>query len=286
MQPKPGWNATRRNRNIGTPKAGHGQKNCLVIPSRWGDGPSWAQIRSYRTVRRDVHGRPLHFVVQRPRRGFLHPCTVDDVVTVLSALPKEVLEAPEGYGLAGVILRQPSRKQVILDRCWGRLAWHLELGPVQGPAIYLDAQPVPLRLRRSLRLDVEQEAELGRLREEADEVHSDKRAHHLTFGLEGLRRVLLYRTLLHELGHLVDFWDRVVRPELLGGDLLELHDAYDSQPEREREEVAHRFAERWSATLRERGCIPFPRLVDCAAMEADGLDPAAFLPPKAPPETT
>ncbi|MDI3288337.1 hypothetical protein [Polyangium sp. 15x6] len=211
---------------------------------------------------------------------------MDDVVAVLSALPKEVLEAPEGYGLAGIVLRQPSRKQGILERCWGRLAWHLELGPVQGPAIYLNAQPVPLQLSKSLRVDVEQEAELHRLQEEADEVHADKRAHHLTFGLEGLRRVLLYRTLLHEVGHLVDFWERVVRPELLGGDLLELHDAYDSRPEREREEVAHRFAERWSATLREQGCIPFPRLVDLAAMEADGLDPAVFLPPKVPPGTT
>ncbi len=34
---RPGWNATRRNRNIGTARQGHGQDNRMVIPSNWQD---------------------------------------------------------------------------------------------------------------------------------------------------------------------------------------------------------------------------------------------------------
>ncbi|MGD2181174.1 hypothetical protein [Lusitaniella coriacea] len=34
---KPGWDARRRNRNIGTAKSGYGKDNRLTIPESWAD---------------------------------------------------------------------------------------------------------------------------------------------------------------------------------------------------------------------------------------------------------
>lgn len=33
-----GWDARRRNRNVGTAKSGQGQNNRLTIPESWSDG--------------------------------------------------------------------------------------------------------------------------------------------------------------------------------------------------------------------------------------------------------
>lgn len=44
---RPGWNPTKRNRNIGTKKQGHGRDNRLVIPQAWPeDRIFWEVLRS------------------------------------------------------------------------------------------------------------------------------------------------------------------------------------------------------------------------------------------------
>ncbi len=43
---RPGWNPTRRNRNLGTAKAGHGLDNRLVIPASRNDPRRyWERLR-------------------------------------------------------------------------------------------------------------------------------------------------------------------------------------------------------------------------------------------------
>ena len=50
---RPGWNPSRRNRNIGTAKSGHGQNNRLVIPARWSDDRVfWEKLRDPIAVER------------------------------------------------------------------------------------------------------------------------------------------------------------------------------------------------------------------------------------------
>jgi hypothetical protein len=41
---RPGREPTRRNRNIGTSKQGHGQDNRMVIPSRWPDDRVYFEV--------------------------------------------------------------------------------------------------------------------------------------------------------------------------------------------------------------------------------------------------
>src|SRR5262249_57700544 len=136
----PGWNPLRRNRNLATAKRGHGQDNRLRIPSPWRDLRAfWERVTAFTIVRRRVHGRDLPFVVEQIRPGSAHACTVDDVATLLNAAPCDHVA-----GIAGVILRQPKRKEELLASAWGRLGFAAHVGPISGPAIVLEAHPLPL----------------------------------------------------------------------------------------------------------------------------------------------
>jgi hypothetical protein len=107
------------------------------------------------------------------------------------------------FGIKGVLLRQPKRKEQLLSPVWGRLGHAVEVGPIDGPAIILEACPVPLTIKWPTRLGMDEQHELARLLQEADRAEYDGRRHVLHFDLAGLRRVQLYRTVLHELGHWV-----------------------------------------------------------------------------------
>jgi hypothetical protein len=272
---QPGWNPTRRNRNLGTAKQGYGQDNRMVIPNNWLDSRTfWERVSHFAVVTRPVHGRDLPFVVEPTRRDSVYACTVDDIATVLGAAP-----AMHVSGIAGVILRQPKRKEELLAAVWGRLGYATEVGPVRGPAILVEAQPLPLTVPLSARCDPAQQRELDRLRQEADRVEFDGRHHVLHFGLAAVRAVQLYRTVLHELGHWADYYEKVERPSRArGGDRWsELRDAYFRRPASERESFAHRYACELAQDLKTRGIIPFERILDVDKMAAEGLSRADFI---------
>ncbi len=213
---RPGWNPTRRNRNIGTAKQGHGQDNRMVIPDTWRDSRTfWERLSRYRVVTRPVHGRNLPFVVEATRPDCTYACTVEDLVKLLGAAPAEHVA-----GIEGVLLRQPKRKEQILSPVWGRLGYAVEVGPIDGPAIIAEACPIPLTLKLPTRLGLAEQQELARLLQEADRVESDGRHHVLHFELAGVRRVQLYRTVLHELGHWVDWHEKVQVPGTRGRRLV------------------------------------------------------------------
>ena len=76
-------------------------------------------------------------------------------------------------------------------------------------------------------------------------------------------RTIRERTLLHEIGHHVD-WCRAT-PEF-----------YFRRPLQERERSAHRYAMTLRTKLEQRRAIPFDRIRDEAAMRADALGPRWF----------
>ncbi len=165
-----GWNPGRRNRNIGTAKQGHGQDNRLVIPKGWPDDRVFYEVlRSPVAVRRTVGGSELTFLVEPPRAGSFHACTVDDICRVLDFVPPEHLN-----GIDLIVLRQPTRKQELLRPVWGRLAHHAVTGRHSGTAIFLEAQSgAPLSWSTSL--DPEDAAELERLRADGHVVTRERR---------------------------------------------------------------------------------------------------------------
>jgi hypothetical protein len=134
-----GYNPTRRNRNIGTSKQGHGQNNKLTIPAICHDERSWwGQLGEHKLVNRSVAGRDLLFIVEATRDDCLHACTIDDICHLLSFVPLEDWELLETF-----VLRQSTHKQEIKNPSWGRLVYSASIGrPAQssiasGPALFL-----------------------------------------------------------------------------------------------------------------------------------------------------
>ena len=256
-----GWNPGRRNRHVGTKAHGHGADNRLVIPDGTrGQLDFTEQLRGAVQVYRPVRLRDLTFWVEPPSKGFFHPCTVDDIAQLLNGLPADTLNA-----LGVVVLRQPTRKQCVLRPVWGRavFAWRPPQG-VDTPAVVLDAQSLmPLRWPRSLGMEDVQE--LNRLRADGHDVQPDRRGWRIAVTPQSLRATMLNRTVLHELGHLLD------RQRHSSG-------SWASKPPREREDFAHRHAAREWARLNEQAWAPFAPIADEAQMQSEGLNPAWFRP--------
>jgi hypothetical protein len=91
------------------------------------------------------------------------------------------------------------------------------------------------------------------------------------------RSTQLYRTLPHEIGHLVQYEREVRRPAReRAGDAGELGERYFARPAREREDFANRYARELADELRGARRVPFPRLADEARMRSWRLEPAWF----------
>lgn len=275
---RPGWDPTRRNRNIGTAKQGHGLDNQLVIPDRWHHDfkEHYERLGRYKKVYRRIHGKEFAFIVEETRRGCIHACTIEDLHNVLWAIPGQDLE-----GMARVILRQPTRKERILKSCWGRLVYMADIDGDLAPAIMLDAGPPggQWRCKRSMSLDEKKEFE--RLRSDGHKTTPDKRHFIIDSDLESIRSTQLYRTLPHEIGHWVDYLESVKRPRLrsrYSTDTDRLSELYHTKPTAEKEVFAHRYADEFRAETERHGRFPFSRELDVKRLKQEGLRIEDFVP--------
>ncbi len=258
--PRPGWNPTRRNRNIGTAKAGHGEDNRLVIPGRRNDERMfWAKLTNPIVHTHRIQGRLLTVFVEPPRQGCFHPCSAGDVFRMFGHVPPA-----DWDDLSLVLLRQPKRKEEILSSVWGRLVYWVRVGKCEGPAVVLEAQDIskPWRWGRSLSLDAAEELE--RLRDDGHTIRLTRQGYVIDRTPETCRGTQLYRTLLHEIGHWVDYqrcYRRPSRePDADPSALWERH--FVQKPPAEREQFAHQYADRLRAELRKSGVMPFDRVLE------------------------
>lgn len=264
----------RRNRNIGTAKAGHGSNNRLRIPDRWSDlAIYWEKLTHYVAVEKPLDGRSIVFLVEQPRKGNFHHCTIQDVLTVLGLLPQNHVEHIEL-----IVFRQPTVKQARLASVWGRLAYWSEIGKYSGPGIYLESQPATAawRWKKSLRPD--DAAELERLRRSGFEVTKTKRGYDLLSTPAAIRASQLYRTLPHEVGHYADYLQSQEKFNC-GDDFERFWELYGAKPSREKEVFAHRYADQFWQEMKRIGKIPFEPIVDHDEMLQDRVDPDWFLVP-------
>ncbi len=268
-----GWNPGRRNRNIGTAKSGHGRDNRMVIPASWANGRMfYARLENPIAVKGVVGRLVITILVEPCRRGFVHAVTVEDVVHLLHYLPAEDV-AP----IRLVLLRQPKRKETLLSPVWGRLAFFVEVGPWNGPAVILEAQCLAGSSKWPASLSPEEQRELGRLRADGHQVRRGRRGYEITSDVAAVRSTQLYRTLPHEIGHHVDWVRRVDRPA--GDDNDEwwrLDELYFSRPHRQREDFAHRYADEFRTHAEVDGYLPFRRFLNLQQTTAQGLDPVWF----------
>jgi hypothetical protein len=251
--PTPIWRPERRNRNIGTPASGHGQSNRMRIPaSRQDSNGNWS--RYYERIRPDfvkdyrIGDDTIKILYERPREGFSYGCSPEDVAHVLAMLWDEDLLLPDF-----VVFRQPTRKQRQQHPVWGRLVYHAEIGDLSGSAIFLESQELGAKMRWSHKLDVEDRAEFERLKEDGHEFEQTKRHSTSRLTEKALRNTVLYRTLLHELGHWQHFENDVLAQE----DLDLAADLYFAKPSVEKEQYAHGYAEEKARMLRSQSLIPF-----------------------------
>jgi hypothetical protein len=256
-----GREPTRRNRNIGTAKQGHGQNNDLVIPGSW-HSPTvfWENLTHYKAIERLIHGKSITIIVEKTRTDSFHACTVDDFWFLLAHLPKEDVE---NFNL--IILRQPKRKEALLSGVWGRAVFWAEIGDREGPAIFLEAQCFSKPLRWSKSLSPDRQQELEKLKQDGHDIVTDKRQHLITSTIASVRATQLYRTLLHEMGHHIDY-------------RRTNSDKWDQKTSLDKEIFAHQHADKRRQELIERGVIPFYRILDLGSLRSEGLALEDFWP--------
>ena len=132
----------------------------------------------------------------------------------------------------------------------------------QGPAIMLEAVDLARPMRWPRKLTMEDRAELERLVEDGHQVSTNRRGTVLHLTEDSIRNTILYRTLIHEVGHWVDWKSWMQQPTFAssGATRSQLEAAYFARPLVERERAAHRYWETQIATLRPNGLVPFARM--------------------------
>jgi len=134
-----------------------------------------------------------------------------------------------------------------------------------------------MKWRKSLAPD--DARELDRLRSDGHEVLTDRRSYEIISTPESFRNTVLFRTVLHEIGHYVHWLQNVIWPAGQAddsNDFERLNDAFRSKPSKEREDFAHRYADELSKELKRKELVPFPMIVPADSMQAEGLDPSWF----------
>ncbi|GHU29913.1 hypothetical protein AGMMS50256_15760 [Betaproteobacteria bacterium] len=244
----------RRNRNIGTVKQGHGQNNRMRIPYS-GLLDYTERLTEYKKITHVINGHEFIFVVEKTRANCYHACSVADVAFMLAHIPAE------DYGdLRYIVFRQPKRKEEILSSVWGRLRYSYEFEGICKPAVVLEALSFPGQLRWKKSLTIEDRNELERLKKDGHVFVADKKGYTSSLTPETVRATQLYRTLLHELGHYVQY--RQIVTALLP-EFAEMSEEarenyfWDSVPSEEREKFAHAYADRLRETLLAQEVIPF-----------------------------
>lgn len=252
------WRPERRNRKIGFAGFGGPAPNEMRIPESLQDKHGVFSAYYERLEPADVRtatvgDRQVKLLYEEPREGFTYGCSPADVVTLFSLAVDLCPAFPEI-----VAFRQPTRKQRSLSPVWGRFIYEADFGAHCGSAIVLEAQEIGAPLNLSRRMTPEGRAEFDRLVADGHVFVEMKRRLEATLRAETIRNTILYRTLPHELGHLVHYHLDVRSPATtLADDEGVAADLFFSKPSSEREAFAHRFGDLVSRSLRQRGDIPF-----------------------------
>ncbi len=253
------YNPTRRNRNIGTAKQGHGQNNKLTIPEPMSIPRFFTErLDRYSKIKKVINDHEFIFVLEETREGCVHACSVNDVAEIINHIPVKYYE-----DLKFIIFRQPKRKEEIISPAWGRLIYVYEFEDKFEPAIILEACDCSQKFKWNRKLSPDRQKELARLRDDGVDITEDKRSYTFELTADTLRNIQLYRTLPHEFGHYAHYLEMVEFP---GTDYEEHEewtkrlDAYHEIVVSEKECYAHSFADSFRKDLRNKGVIPFDRM--------------------------
>ena len=252
------WRPERRNRNIGTSKSGHSKPSDMRVPESWQDKHgNYSRFYERLEVAQEqvftIGDTSVTMLFEMPRDGFTYGCTPLDVKAVLTLVAQLTPCTPDI-----VAFRQPTRKQTQQKPVWGRFLYVAEIGKHAGSAIILEAQELGAVLEWPKRMVLEDRAEYERLVADGHRFVETKRSFEAVLEESAVRNTILYRTVLHELGHMAHY-----HRDVLGGRAALDQDQdvaralYFSKPASEREGFAHAFAETLSQSCGLAGEIPF-----------------------------
>lgn len=254
----PIWRPERRNRKIGTSDAGFRKSKDMRIPESWLDRDGEVRIYHNRIdpdliKEFNFPESKLTVLYETPRRNFTYGCSPLDVFHLISKMPIKDLE-----GLRLVAFRQPTRKQSMMNPVWGRLIYEDDFGRHHGSAIILEAVEKTRPIKWSRKADLASQAELERLRDDGHVIESNRREYIIHPSEAAIRNTILYRTVLHEIGHWVHWLTDVIRQETaLSSVEVQARDLYHAKAVIERESFAHRYAHERATELRKKQIIPF-----------------------------
>lgn len=228
-------NPARRNRKLGTAKHERGYRNKMVIPLRTHPKKRYylENLGPYTTQKRCFGKHELLFVIEKPRAGCTHACSVEEIVRVLSFVPEDDLRL-----LKFVVLRQPKRKEELLGVVWGVWCPDISIGNLTGCAIFLETQDITKSVRWKKPFFSSWLGELERWRLQGAKVVEGPHYLELFYTFEAVRQRQLFETLPHEIGHhrhwLTDknYWHRT-----------------DRECEEFAEKYAREFIEKWGSAL-------------------------------------
>lgn len=193
-----------------------------------------------------IDGFQLRILYEQPRDGFSYGCTPADVIRILRRVVHLSPVLPDI-----IAFRQPTRKQQKQKTVWGRFLFHAELGKHKGTAIILEAQELGSILKWPKRMTVEDREEYDRLVSDGHEFVEKKRHFQAELTEVAVRNTKLYRTLLHEIGHLVHYHQSVHNQQTALDESLEIaRDLHFAIPNSEREIFAHSFSDKLSRAIR------------------------------------
>ena len=252
------WRPERRNRKIGTKSSGFSKSNDMRIPESWLDKHGnyslyYERLEAPQVEHLKVGDRDLVGLYETPHEGFSYGCSPSDIFKFLTLVSELVPAMPDI-----IACRQPTRKQRQQNPVWGRFLYFSTFGDYEGTAIVLDAQDLGAQLKWSKRMTLADRDRFERLVRDGHDFVEGKRYHVAQLTEKAVRNTILYRTFLHELGHLADYHQKVLNNQTaLDPDQDVADSLYFSRPTSEREVFAHRFAEELRETLLENGEIPF-----------------------------
>ncbi|HEY8957591.1 hypothetical protein [Chitinophaga sp.] len=249
-------NPTRRNRNIGTSKQGHGQQNRLTIPNPYDDPRLfYERLGAYDKEERNINGHTFLFITERNSRFLKHACSVNDLEKMISYIPST------DYGdLKLIVLRQPKRKESILSGVWGRLIYSYEFEDDFYPAVILEAFEDNGKLKWPRGLGPDDQQELLRLRGDGHSFIESKRGYTALLEARNVRNTQLYRTLLHEFGHYVHYLKMVKAFNDDAANEEQREKEYLHLPKDVKEKFAHQYANKLREQLLQQNLIPFEPL--------------------------
>lgn len=233
----------------------------MSIPEIWMDRHGnvslfYERIEPAYFAQESVGDFDLKLFYELPRDGFTYGCSPPDVLKVLRAAAPSIPSLPDMLAF-----RQPTRKQRQLKPVWGRFLYFAEFGAHEGTAIVLEAQAIGAPISWSKRMSLDDQAELDRLRTDGHVFNETKRTFDALLSVQTVRSTILFRTLLHEIGHWAQYHEEVLHEATaLDADYDIARELYFSKPSSEREVYAHKFAEQLAADLRSSGAIPFEPL--------------------------